>query len=82
MDTSDSNKKGKSILSRICLDQFVAAIASLGDRSDHLISETSRLNTKTKSPSSLWGEIINKLGLDHNEKNTSCIVQSVTLNNS
>jgi hypothetical protein len=63
MNTSISNQKGKSILSQISLGEFVAAIVSLGDRSNQLIDETWRLNLKTKSSSSLWGEIINKLGL-------------------
>ena len=68
MDTSNSNQKGKSILSRISLDQFVAAIVSLGDRANQLVRETWRLNVNTNSPSSLWGEIIDKLELDHSEK--------------
>jgi hypothetical protein len=63
MNTSISNEKGKSVLSQISLGGFVAAIVSLGDRSNQLIDETWRLNLKTKSSSSLWGEIINKLGL-------------------
>jgi len=68
MNTDISNQKGKSILSQISVDEFVAAIVSLGDRSKQLIHETWRLNLETKSSSSLWGEIIDKLELDHSEK--------------
>ncbi|CAF4112864.1 unnamed protein product [Rotaria sordida] len=68
MTDSNSNKKGKDIWSRITLGQLVAAIQSLGDRVDQLEHETWRLNIKTRCPSSLWGEVIDKLNLRHDEK--------------
>jgi hypothetical protein len=67
MTTSNLIEEGKSIWSRINLDQLVAAIASLLDRTDHLKDETWRLNDKTKTPSSLWHEVIDKLDLDQSE---------------
>ena len=67
MTTSNSNKKGKTIWSKITVDHFVDTIVDLGERADELKAETWRLNVKTRSPGSLWGEIINKLKLDHNE---------------
>ncbi|UJR12328.1 hypothetical protein I4U23_016505 [Adineta vaga] len=67
MTESDSNRKGKNIWPRIGLDQFVAAVASLGDRSDKLKAESWRLTAKTKSPDSLWGQVIDYLKLDNSE---------------
>ena len=61
------SKAGKNIWSRITLDDLVEAIASLGDRTDHLKGETWRLNIKTKLPDSLWSEVIQKLNLDDSE---------------
>jgi hypothetical protein len=68
MTNKGSNEKGKNIWSNIDLEQLVAAIASLGDRTDQLTKETWRLSVKTTSGDSLWGEVINKLKQDHNEK--------------
>jgi hypothetical protein len=67
MTTSKSDKKGKNIWSRITLDEFVDTVAALGGRTVQLKGETWRLNVKTGAPGSLWGEVINKLKLDHNE---------------
>ena len=67
MAKSNSNKAGKNIWSRITLDELTITIAGLGDRTDQLEAETWRLNDKTRSPGSLWGEIIDKLKLDNNE---------------
>jgi hypothetical protein len=58
---------GKNIWSRITLENLVDAIASLGDRIEELGTETWRLNAETKSSSSVWGEVINKLQLNHSE---------------
>ena len=63
-----SKDTGKNIWSQISLDDLVAAIASLGDRIDQLKKETWRFNVKTRSPDSHWGEIIDKLKLNHNEQ--------------
>lgn len=63
-----SKIKGKSILSRVHVDQLVAGIASLGDRTDQLKNESWRLNRETELPTSLWGEVIDYLQLDHDER--------------
>ncbi|CAF3159980.1 unnamed protein product [Rotaria socialis] len=68
MADSNINKKGNDIWSLVTLDDLVAAIASLGDRTDQLKGETWRFNAKTRPQSSLWGEVIHKLKLNHNEK--------------
>ena len=68
MDKSQSNKRGNDIWSLITPDQLAVAIASLGDRIDQLKHETWRLNDQTKLTSSLWTEVITKVGLDNNEK--------------
>jgi len=67
MTGSKSKKKGKNIWSRITLDELATAIASLGNRTDQLKDETWRLNHKTRSLRSLWGEVIDNLGLDHSQ---------------
>lgn len=64
-DRSEIEKK--CIWKRITLDQLVAAIASLGDRSDKLKKETWKLNVKTRENGSVWGELIELLQLDHTE---------------
>ncbi|CAF1551302.1 unnamed protein product [Adineta ricciae] len=66
MDNPDLDAQGKNIWSRILLDQFVAAVASLGNRIDQLKTETWRLNDKTRL-NSLWGEVIDHLKLDHSQ---------------
>jgi hypothetical protein len=68
MSNSNPNGKGKDIWSLITVEQLAAAIASLGDRIDQLQHETWRLNDETRLPNSLWGEVIGKLKIDHNEK--------------
>jgi hypothetical protein len=67
MANSNSGEKGKNIWSRITVKQFVAAVASLGDRVNRLKGETWRLNDTTRSSHSLWGEVIDNLKLDHSE---------------
>ncbi|CAF3804981.1 unnamed protein product [Rotaria sp. Silwood1] len=65
---SSDKGNGKGFFSRVAPDKVAAAIAYVGDRTDQLKSETWRLNMKTKMPGSLWGEIINELKLQHDEK--------------
>ncbi|CAF1135500.1 unnamed protein product [Adineta ricciae] len=67
MTESNLNMKGKNIWSRITLDQFVAAVASLGDRTNNLADESWRLNDETELSDSLWGQVIDSLKLDHSE---------------
>lgn len=67
MTGSISKNTSKSILSRITLDEFIAAVNTLGDRIDYLQHETWRLNKTVESPTSLWDEIIDKLKLNHDE---------------
>jgi len=67
MTNPNSGNADKGIWSRVTLDQLADAITSLGDRTEQLGDETWRFNTQTRSPSSLWGEVINKIQLDHNE---------------
>ena len=67
MTDSNSNNRGKGILSRISSDDFVVAVANLGNRVKELKGETWRLNIKTKPSSSIWSEVINKLQLNHDE---------------
>ena len=70
MSTSDRNKKHESgnIWSRMTLDQFVTAVASLGDRVKKLRSESWRVKDHTGESNSVWNFLINQLGLDRNEK--------------
>ena len=68
MHRAQSNKKGNDIWSLITIDQLAVAIASLDDRIDQLQHETWRLNDQTKLTTSLWAEVITKVGLDNNEK--------------
>lgn len=67
MTDPNSGNTNTGIWSRVTFDQLVDAITSLGDRSAQLKHETWRFNTKTRSPSSLWAEVINKVQLDHSE---------------
>lgn len=66
MGDSKSDTKRKNIWSRILFQQYVDAVASLGDRVDILEKEGWRLNDKTRL-NSLCGEVIDYLKLDHSE---------------
>ncbi|CAF4372742.1 unnamed protein product [Rotaria magnacalcarata] len=68
MADSNSNSTGKGIWSQITLDQLIAVITTLGDRVHQLKNETWRWNGQTASSASLWSELIDKLGLNHDEK--------------
>ena len=70
MANSNINENGKNIyiFPEIQLDQVVSAIASLGDLTDRLKNETWRLNTITALSSSLWHQVINKIGQDQSEQ--------------
>ncbi|CAF5181556.1 unnamed protein product, partial [Rotaria magnacalcarata] len=62
------NRNGKDVWSRITLEELVGAIASLEDRVHDLQDETWRLNGRNNSSGSLWGEVIDRLKLAHDEK--------------
>jgi hypothetical protein len=68
MSKSNSDKKGKGIWSVINIQQLTAAIASLGDRVNQLKRETWRLNAETKLPTSLWGQVLENLGINGTER--------------
>ncbi|CAF1440169.1 unnamed protein product [Rotaria sordida] len=68
MAESNINDTGRDIWSLMSLDDLVSAITSLGHRIDQLKDDSWRLNRKTKSSSSCWSEVINRLKLDDNEK--------------
>lgn len=65
---SDNTEAGKTIWSNTTLEELVDVIASLGDRVAQLKDEGWRLNARTKSPNSLWYQVISKCKkLEHNE---------------
>jgi hypothetical protein len=68
MSKSKSNGKGKSIWSSITEEQLVTAIASVNDRAKQLEKESWRMTDDRKRSTSLWGEIIQKLKVQHTEK--------------
>ncbi|CAF2927464.1 unnamed protein product [Rotaria sp. Silwood2] len=68
MTESDVNNTGKDIWSLISLDDLVTAISSLGERTKQLKDDSWRFTHKSKSSSSYWSEVINKLKLDDDEK--------------
>lgn len=68
MPKSKSNHKKPSILSRIKIDDFIAAVNSFGNRIRNLRKESWRLNSKKKESSSLLGAVGEKLGVDDSEE--------------
>ena len=68
MTEKKAGKEVKNIWSLITVEQLAIAIASLGNCIKTLEEETWRLSTETKLSTSLWAQVIEKLGIDHNEK--------------
>lgn len=68
MSKPNSGKKSKTIWSVISVEQLAAAIVSLGDRINQLHHQTWRLNDDTKLSTSLWAQVIEKLGIEHTER--------------
>ena len=64
---SNQNKKIRHIWVGENLEKLADVIASLGDRTEDLKTETWRWNKHLQQRNSLWGEVIFQLGLEHTE---------------